>query len=366
MSEKKSAGPVGCQVKSGPVMVTVDANEAVARVAYKTNELIAIYPITPSSPMAEFADSWAAHGITNLWGNVPLIQEMQSEGGAAGTAHGGLQAGALTTSFTSSQGLLLMIPNMFKIAGELTSTTFHITARAIASHGLSIFCDHSDVMATRSTGWGMLFANSVQESQDFALISQATTLKARVPFLNIFDGFRTSHEVGKIVQLSDDEIRSMIDEDLVDEHRQRALTPDRPVMRGTAQNPDVFFQSRERSNGSYVALPNVLSETMDRFAAMTGRRYKPYEFVGAADAQRVIVALGSAVETIEQTVQLAGRARREGRIDQSTFVQTLRRVNVLGVDTTVGEGNCRSRPYQRAWCHRRAIVAGRHYRRIRR
>src|SRR5438094_6470889 len=225
-------------------MVTIDGNEAVAHVAYNTNEIIAIYPITPSSPVGEWSDAWSAEGRKNVWGTVPSVTEMQSEGGAAGSVHGALQTGALTTTFTASQGLLLMIPNMFKIAGEQTSTVFHIAARSVATHALSIFGDHSDVMATRSTGWGMLFANSIQEVMDFALMSQAATLESRVPFLHVFDGFRTSHEVMKIEELSDDQIRAMIDEQLVQGHRQRALTPDHPVMRGTAQNPDVFFQSR--------------------------------------------------------------------------------------------------------------------------
>lgn len=300
--------------------VTVDGNEATAYVAYRTNELIAIYPITPSSPMAEFADTWAAHGVTNIWGSKPLIQEMQSEGGAAGAAHGALQAGALTTSFTASQGLLLMIPNMFKVAGELTSATFHISARSVATHALSIFCDHSDVMATRSTGWAMLFGNSVQEAHDFALISQASTLKARVPFLHIFDGFRTSHEVSKIVQLSDDDMRALIDDELVRAHHLRALSPERPVLRGTAQNPDVFFQSRERANPFYEETPTIVSEMMDRFFDLTGRRYRIFEYAGAPDAERVIVAMGSGAETIEQVVNhLVARGEKVGLLKIRLF-----------------------------------------------
>ncbi len=300
--------------------VTVDGNEATAYVAYKTNELIAIYPITPSSPMAEFADAWAARGVTNIWGSIPLIQEMQSEGGAAGAAHGALQAGALTTSFTASQGLLLMIPNMFKIAGELTSATLHITARAVATHGLSIFCDHGDVMATRSTGFGMLFANSVQEAHDFALIAQASSLKSRVPFLHIFDGFRTSHEVSKIEQLRDEDLRALIDDELVRAHRNRALTPDKPVLRGTAQNPDVFFQSRERANPYYEAAPSIVAHYMDLFAAMTGRQYKLFDYVGATDAQRVVVAMGSGAETLEQVVHwLVARGEKVGLIKVRLF-----------------------------------------------
>ncbi|HSE15403.1 MAG TPA: pyruvate:ferredoxin (flavodoxin) oxidoreductase [Pyrinomonadaceae bacterium] len=283
--------------------VTIDGNEAAAYVAYKTNEVIAIYPITPSSPMGESADAWSAANEKNLWGMRPLVREMQSEGGAAGVVHGSLQTGSLTTTFTASQGLLLMIPNMFKIAGELTSTVFHIAARTLATHGLSIFGDHSDVMAARSTGWAMLFANSIQEVMDFALISQASTLEARVPFLHVFDGFRTSHEVMKIEKLSDDEITGMMDQQLVREHRARALTPDRPVIRGTAQNPDVFFQSRERANTFYLKTPAIVEKAMERFAALTGRSYKLFEFVGAPDAERVLIMMGSGCETAEETVE---------------------------------------------------------------
>src|SRR5215211_3095867 len=283
--------------------VTIDGNEAAAYVAYRTNEVIAIYPITPSSPMGESADAWSAAQEKNIWGMRPLVREMQSEGGAAGVVHGSLQTGSLTTTFTSSQGLLLMIPNMFKIAGELTSTVFHIAARTIATHGLSIFGDHSDVMAARATGWAMLFANSVQEVMDFASISQASTLEARVPFLHIFDGFRTSHEVMKITKLSNEEISGMMDQELVREHRSRALTPDRPVMRGTAQNPDVFFQSRERANGFYLKTPAIVEKTMERFAALTGRRYQLFEFVGDPTAERVLVMMSSGCETAEETVE---------------------------------------------------------------
>jgi pyruvate-ferredoxin/flavodoxin oxidoreductase len=282
--------------------VTIDGNEAAAHVAYKTNDVIAIYPITPSSPMGEFSDTWATSNEKNLWGMTPIVREMQSEGGAAGAVHGTLQTGSLTTTFTSSQGLLLMIPNMFKIAGEQTSTVFHIAARSVATHALSIFGDHSDVMTTRSTGWAMLFANSVQEAMDFALIAQASTLRARVPFLHIFDGFRTSHEVMKIEKLSDEQIRTMIDDQLVQAHRARALTPDHPVMRGTAQNPDVFFQSRERSNPFYLNTPQIVAETMDKFAQLTGRRYHLFEYVGAPDAERVVVMMGSGCEAAQETV----------------------------------------------------------------
>jgi pyruvate-ferredoxin/flavodoxin oxidoreductase len=282
--------------------VTIDGNEAAAYVAYKTNEVIAIYPITPSSAMGESADAWAASDQKNIWGMTPLVREMQSEGGAAGAVHGTLQTGALTTTFTSSQGLLLMIPNMFKIAGEQTSTVFHIAARSVATHALSIFGDHSDVMATRSCGWGMLFANSVQEVMDFALISQASTLRSRVPFLHVFDGFRTSHEVMKIEKLSEETIREMMDEVLIRAHRGRALTPDRPVMRGTAQNPDVFFQSRERANPLYLETPAIVEAEMQRFASLTGRHYRLFDYVGAPDAERVIVMMGSGCETTEETV----------------------------------------------------------------
>ena len=283
--------------------VTIDGNEAAAYVAYKTNEVIAIYPITPSSAMGESADAWAAANQQNIWGVRPVVREMQSEGGAAGVVHGSLQTGSLTTTFTASQGLLLMIPNMFKIAGELTSTVFHIAARTIATHGLSIFGDHSDVMAARSTGWAMLFANSVQEVMDFALISQASTLAARVPFLHVFDGFRTSHEVAKITKLSDDEIAGMMDQELVRQHRARALTPDHPVVRGTAQNPDVFFQSRERANTFYLQTPAVVEEVMNQFGALTGRHYKLFEYAGDPEAERVIVMMGSGCETAEETVE---------------------------------------------------------------
>src|SRR5688500_18761801 len=235
--------------------VTIDGNDAAARIAYKTNEVIAIYPITPSTPMGELADAWAAAGERNLWGGIPVVQEMQSEGGAAGACHGALQTGALTTTFTASQGLLLMIPNMYKIAGELTSAVFHVAARSLAAQGLSIFGDHSDVMAVRATGWALLASSTVQEAQDLALIAHAATLEARIPFVHFFDGFRTSHEINKIAQLSDDDIRALIDDELVRMHRARGLSPDRPSIRGTAQNPDVYFQARESVNPYYLACP---------------------------------------------------------------------------------------------------------------
>lgn len=282
--------------------MTLDANEAVARVAYKLNEVIAIYPITPSSAMGEWSDEWAANQQPNLWGTIPKVVEMQSEAGAAGTVHGALQVGSLTTTFTASQGLLLMIPNMYKIAGELTAAVFHVAARSLAAQGLSIFGDHSDVMAVRATGWGLLSSASVQEAQDFALITQAVTLKARVPFIHFFDGFRTSHEVAKIELLSDDELRAMIDEDLIIAHHQRALSPENPFIRGTAQNPDVYFQARETVNPFYAACPDIVQEAMDQFAAITGRQYHLYEYHGAPDAERVIVVMGSGAETTHEVV----------------------------------------------------------------
>ena len=283
--------------------VTIDGNEAAAFVAHKLNEVIAIYPITPSSPMGEWSDEWSALGKKNLWGTVPHVIEMQSEGGAAGAVHGALQAGALSTTFTSSQGLLLMIPNMFKIAGELTSTVFHVAARTVATHALSIFGDHSDVMAVRSTGWGMLASNSIQEVMDFALIAQAASLRARVPFVHFFDGFRTSHEVMKIEQLTDDDFRAMIDDETVRAHRARALSPERPVLRGSAQNPDVFFQARETVNPFYAACPAIVQETMDTFAKVVGRNYSLFQYVGSPDAERVIVLMGSGAETAQEAVE---------------------------------------------------------------
>jgi pyruvate-ferredoxin/flavodoxin oxidoreductase len=292
---------------SAAAQVMIDGNEAAAYVAHKLNEVIAIYPITPSSNMGEWADEWSAYGRKNIWGTVPLVVEMQSEGGAAGAIHGALQAGSLATTFTASQGLLLMVPNMFKIAGELTPTVFHIAARTVATHALSIFGDHSDVMSTRSTGWSMLSSCSVQEVMDFACIAQAATLEARIPFLHFFDGFRTSHEVMKIEQLSDEQLRAMIDEDLIVAHRKRALTPDAPVIRGTAQNPDVFFQSRERCNTYYAACPAIVEKAMKKFAAVTGRSYELFQFVGAPDAERVIVVMGSGAETVHDTVDYLNR-----------------------------------------------------------
>ena len=300
--------------------VTIDANEAAAYVAHALNEIIAIYPITPSSGMGELADEWSSQGKTNLWGVVPSVTEMQSEAGAAGAVHGALQTGALSTTFTASQGLLLMIPNMFKIAGELTPTVFHVSSRSVATHALSIFGDHSDVMAARSTGFAMLASNSVQEVMDFALIAQAATLRGRVPVLHFFDGFRTSHEVMKIEQLSEEEMRAMIDEDLIQAHRSRALSPDHPVLRGSAQNPDVFFQAREASNPFYNTFPEILQTTMDKFASIVGRQYKLFQYVGSPEAERVIVVMGSGAETVRETVEyLNARGENIGLVKVRLF-----------------------------------------------
>src|SRR5271157_1005586 len=282
---------------------TMDGNTAVAHVAYRVNEVAAIYPITPSSTMAELADEWAAAGVPNIWGGQPVIQEMQSEGGAAGTVHGALQSGALTTTFTASQGLMLMLPNMFKIAGELTATVFHVAARSLATQALSIFGDHSDVMAARSTGFALLASASVQEAHDMATVAQAATLASTVPFMHFFDGFRTSHELNTLTLLTDAEIRAMIDEDLVRAHRARALNPERPFVRGTAHNPDTFFQARETVNPFYARVPGIVQSTMDRFAKLTGRSYRLFEYCGAPDAERVIIAMGSGAETAAETAQ---------------------------------------------------------------
>jgi pyruvate-ferredoxin/flavodoxin oxidoreductase len=293
--------------------VTLDGNEAAAHIAYQLNEVIAIYPITPSSAMGEWADQWAAQHRPNLWGTVPAVAEMQSEGGAAGALHGALQGGTLATTFTASQGLLLMIPNMYKIAGELTATVFHVAARSLATQALSIFGDHSDVMAARATGFAMLASSSVQEAMDFALIAQAATLEARVPFLHFFDGFRTSHEVAKVEQLAPDDLRAMIGDDLVRAHRARALSPDHPVIRGTAQNPDVYFQGRETVNPFYLACPTIVQNAMDRLAGLVGRRYRLFDYAGAPDAERVIVLMGSGAETAQETAEhLAARGEKVG------------------------------------------------------
>ncbi len=301
-------------------MVTIDGNEAAATIAYKLSDVIAIYPITPATPMGEQADAWSAAGTPNLWGTVPEVIEMQSEAGAAGALHGALQTGALATTFTASQGLLLMIPNMYKIAGELTPAVIHVAARALATQALSIFGDHSDVMAARSTGWALLASHNVQAAQDLALIAHAATLRSRVPFLHFFDGFRTSHEINKITPLDDDDLRAMIDEELVITYRRRALSPEHPFIRGTAMNPDVYFQARERSNPYYLACPAIVQETMDRLARLTGRQYRLFDYTGAPDAERVIVIMGSGAETAEATARyLIERGEKVGVVNVHLF-----------------------------------------------
>jgi pyruvate-ferredoxin/flavodoxin oxidoreductase len=292
MSEPKTVIPT----------VIMDGNEAAASVAYRLSEVVAIYPITPSSPMAEWADQWLSEGKKNIWGALPIVEEMQSEGGAAGALHGALQAGAFGTTFTASQGLLLMIPNMFKIAGELTPATMHVSARTLATHALSIFGDHSDVMACRATGWAMLASNSVQEVADLATVAQIATLESRIPFIHFFDGFRTSHEVGKIEPISDETIRSLVDDKYLIAFRKNALSPDRPFIRGTAQNPDVFFQAREACTPFHAAVPGIVQSVMDRFAVLTGRSYHLFDYYGAKDAERVIVLMGSGAEAAEEAV----------------------------------------------------------------
>jgi pyruvate-ferredoxin/flavodoxin oxidoreductase len=297
MSQEKTVTPT----------VIMDGNEAAASVAYRLSEVVAIYPITPSSPMAEWADQWHSEGKKNIWGALPIVEELQSEGGAAGALHGALQAGAFGTTFTASQGLLLMIPNMYKIAGELTPATMHVTARTLATHALSIFGDHSDVMACRSTGWAMLASNSVQEVADLALVSQIATLESRIPFIHFFDGFRTSHEVGKIEPISDETIRAILDDKYIIQFRQNALSPDRPIIRGTAQNPDVFFQAREACSPFHAAVPGIVQSAMNRFAALTGRHYNLFDYVGATDAERVLIVMGSGAEAAEEAVLALNR-----------------------------------------------------------
>ena len=296
-------------------MVTIDGNQACTHVAYATCEVITIYPITPSTPMAAESDVKSAGGQKNIWGSVPVVTQMQSEGGVAGSLHGSLATGALCTTFTASQGLMLMLPNMYKIAGELTPTVFHITARSLAYQGLSIFGDHSDVMAARQTGWGMLCSNNVQECQDLALVATQASLKSRIPFMHFFDGFRTSHEIQKIEQLTQEDIAEIIDEDLVIAHRQRALTPDRPSMRGTAQNPDVYFTGRETVNKYYDAIPGIIQETMNKFAALTGRQYNLFDYHGAPDAEEILVMMGSGVETAAATIDfLVSQGKKVGMV----------------------------------------------------
>ncbi|MGR9087777.1 MAG: pyruvate:ferredoxin (flavodoxin) oxidoreductase [Gammaproteobacteria bacterium] len=302
------------------IKTTIDGNEAAARMAYLTNEVIAIYPITPASPMGELADKWASDGRKNLWGTTPSIIEMQSEGGAAGAIHGALQNGALTTTFTASQGLLLMIPNMYKIAGELTPTVFHVAARSLASQALSIFGDHSDVMAARSTGFAFLASSSVQEAQDFALIAQAATLASRIPIVHFFDGFRTSHEIASIEPVDAAAAQAMMDHEWISAHRKRALSPEHPVLRGSAQNPDIFFQARETVNPYYQAMPEKVQEMMDRFADLTGRRYRLFDYAGPEDAEKVIILMGSGAETVEETVEhMASVGEKVGLIKVRLF-----------------------------------------------
>ncbi len=336
---------------------TIDGNEAAAYVAFRTNEICSIYPITPSSNMGEWADQWAAYGKKNIWGTVPTVAEMQSEGGASGAIHGALQTGALATTFTASQGLLLMIPNMFKIAGELTSTVFHVSARAVATQALSIFGDHSDINACRTTGWGMLASASVQEVMDFALISQVATLKARIPFIHFFDGFRTSHEVNKIEVIPDEVMLSMMDPELIRAHRNRALSPDRPVLRGSAQNPDVYFQGRETVNPFYTACPGIVQEVMDDFAKKTGRQYKLYEYVGDPEAETVIILMASGCETAHETVDyLTKKGEKVGVLkvrlyrpfSMKDFITALpKTVKTIGVlDRTKEPGNAGEPLYQ--------------------
>ncbi len=298
-----------------PEWTMIDGNEAAASVAFRLSEVVAIYPITPASPMGELADAWAAQGKSNVWGAVPSICEMQSEGGAAGAVHGALQAGSLATTFTASQGLLLMLPNMFKIAGELTAGVLHVAARTIATHALSIFGDHSDVMTARTTGYALLASSTVQEAHDLAAVAHAATLRARVPFLHFFDGFRTSHEINKIQLLPDEVLSALVPEALVLAHRQRALDPDRPVLRGTAQNPDVFFQAREAANPFYAATPGIVAEVMEAFAELTGRRYRLFDYVGHPEAERVVISMGSGADTVGETVRvLAAQGEKVGAL----------------------------------------------------
>jgi len=338
-------------------MVILDGNEAAASVAYRLSEVVAIYPITPSSPMAEWADQWLSEGKKNIWGALPIVQELQSEGGAAGALHGALQAGAFGTTFTASQGLLLMIPNMFKIAGELTPATMHVTARTLATHALSIFGDHSDVMACRSTGWAMLCANSVQECADMALVAQIATLESRVPFIHFFDGFRTSHEVGKITPISDETIRALVDDKFIIDYRQRALSSDNPIIRGTAQNPDVFFQAREAANLFHDAVPGIVQDVMDRVGKLIGRAYRLFDYYGAPDAERIIILMGSGAEAAEEAVdRMVKNGEKVGMVkvrlfrpfDTSAFIKSLPKTvkKIAVLDRTKEPGSAGEPLYQ--------------------
>ncbi|MEI7903078.1 MAG: pyruvate:ferredoxin (flavodoxin) oxidoreductase, partial [bacterium] len=316
--------------------IMVDGNQAAAEIAFACSEIAAIYPITPSSPMGEWSDEWATKGEKNLWGTVPQVIELQSEGGAAGAVHGALATGALTTTFTASQGLLLMIPNMYKIAGELTPTVFHVTARSLACQGLSIFGDHSDVMACRQTGFAMLASNSVQEVMDLAAIAHAATLESRIPFLHFFDGFRTSHEVQRIDEIEQDTLRAMISDDLVAAHRSRALNPEKPVIRGTAQNPDVYFQGRETCNPFYDKAADIVQANMDKFAKLTGRAYKLFDYVGAPDAEHVIIIMGSGAEAVHETVEeLVKKGEKLGVIKVRLFRPFSAKAFALAIPKTV-------------------------------
>jgi pyruvate-ferredoxin/flavodoxin oxidoreductase len=312
--------PVANAAAKPAVRTTMDGNTAVAHVAYRVNEVCAIFPITPASTMAELADQWTSEGVTNIWGNIPVVQEMQSEGGAAGAVHGALQSGAMTTTFTASQGLMLMLPNLFKIAGELNASVFHVAARSLATSALSIFGDHSDVMACRTTGFALMSSGNVQEAHDTALIAEAATLESRVPFIHFFDGFRTSHELNTLDLIDDDAMRSMISNDLVRAHRGRALNPENPFIRGAAQNPDTFFQTREAVNPYYAAVPGILDAAMAKFAALTGRHYRLFEYAGAPDAERVLVLMGSGAETARETVKaLVAKGEKVGVLQVRLF-----------------------------------------------
>ena len=348
--------------KGSRSQVTLDGNEAVAYVAYHVSEIAAIYPITPSSPMGESSDAWSSIGEKNIWGTIPNVIEMQSEGGAAGALHGALQAGALGTTFTSSQGLLLMIPNMYKIAGELTPTVIHVAARSIAAQALSIFGDHSDAMATRQTGFALLSSNSVQEAMDLALIAHAATLESRIPFLHFFDGFRTSHEVSKIEQLSLDDMRAMIDDDLVRAHRERALSPDHPVLRGSAQNPDVYFQGRESVNPYYLACPTIVQNTMDKFAGLVGRAIPALPVRRRAGCRARHHRYGLGRRSGAGDGGLPHRARPQSwRAESAPDAALLRRALPASVASD-GEEHRRAGPHQGTGQHRRAAVSRHHHR----
>ena len=338
----------------------LDGNEAAASVAYRLNEMIAIYPITPSSPMGEWADQWQQEGKKNIFGMIPSVVEMQSEGGAAGALHGALQAGALGTTFTASQGLLLMIPNMFKIAGELTACVIHVAARTIATHALSIFGDHSDVMAARMTGFALLASNSVQEAHDFALIAQAASLESRIPFLHFFDGFRTSHELNKINVLEDEDFRALIDEKFVRQHRERGLTPDHPLLRGTAQNPDVFFQAREAINPFYRACPTIVQNVMNRFAERTGRAYHLFDYVGSPDAERVVVLMGSGAGAADEAMEYLNCSGRTSRRPEGATVSAFCNRRVSSGAAKKRASNCGFGPHKGTGrCWRAAVFRNR-------